>query len=346
MAKSKSSNISLSLLKKKFSSKNLPACFIINTTERSLLDELIGIAGKNFIGDKYNPAEHTKIFFTDDKNTEAVLSECSNVSFFVEKKIVHLKVVRKAGYRGFTKQENESLANYIKTNNPDSLLIISDNSDEFKSAQYSDLENAGAEVYSINSLSSEDFFEWVKDSFSDYEINEEDIKYFCAFLNSSVDQAKEEVEKLRTYCLDSKKISRGDINICIGVSHDFSEFDFVKAVLTNDSGKAFGIFKSISVKKDFAVYATYLLSTAFIAVAKIKAASISSMNPFEMKVALKIWNDSEKYISLYKNAAIEMNELKLKNAFDYIYEVELKLKSGDPDKELLISKLINDLVKI
>ena len=41
-----------------------------------------------------------------------------------------------------------------------------------------------------------------------------------------------------------------------------------------------------------------------------------------------------------------MNELKLKNAFDYIYEVELKLKSGDPDKELLISKLINDLVKL
>lgn len=346
MAKSKSAKISIGLLRNKFSSKNLPACFVINTTERSLLDELVNLAGKSFIGDAFNPVEHIKTFFSDDKNTEAVLSECSNISFFVERKIVLFKIVRKPGYRGFTKQENESFSNYIKTNNPDSLLIIADSSEEFKSTQFSELENAGAEVYSITSLSSEDLFEWVKGSFDGFEIAEEDIKYFCSFLNLSVDQAKEEVEKLKTYCLDTKKISRGDVNICIGVSRDFSEFEFLKAVLTKNTGEAFGIFKSISLKKDFAIYATYLLSAAFIAIAKVKSPSASNLNPFELRMALKVWSEPEKFISLYKNAANEMNELKLKNAFDYIYEVELKLKSGDPDKELLISKLINDLVKL
>lgn len=346
MAKSKSANISIGLLRKKFSSKTLPPCFVINSTEKSLMDELLELAGKSFIGDAYNPDEHVKTFFTDDKNTEVVLSECSNISFFVERKIILLKIVRKPGYRGFTKQENESFSNYIKTNNPDSLLIIADSNEEFKNSQYSDLQDAGAEVYSITSLSSEDVFEWVKGSFGDYEILEEDIKYFCSFLNLSIDQAKEEVEKIKTFCLDTKKITRGDINICIGVSKDFSEFDFVKSVLTKNFGASYNIFKSISLKKDFAIYATYLLSSAFIAIAKIKSPSASNMNPFELRMALKIWSDTDRFISLYKNAANELNELKLKNAIDYIYNAELKLKSGDPDKELLISKLINDLVKL
>ncbi|KXK03814.1 MAG: hypothetical protein UZ04_CHB001001238 [Chlorobi bacterium OLB4] len=52
------------------------------------------------------------------------------------------------------------------------------------------------------------------------------------------------------------------------------------------------------------------------------------------------------YAHSIKKKASELNELKLKNAFDYIYSVELKLKSSESNKDLLISKLIIDLVNL
>ncbi|KAA0208226.1 DNA polymerase III subunit delta [Ignavibacteria bacterium CHB1] len=346
MSKSKTVNIAFNILKKKLSTDKLAPCIIINSTQKPLIEELIAVIGKSFIGNYFNFTEHVKTFFTDDKNSEAVLSECANASFFIEKKIVLLKVVKKPGYRGFTKQENESFSNYIRTANPDNILLIADYSDEFKVAQYADLEKAGAEIFSIKQFNETEFANWVRDNFTSYEIGDDELNYFCSFLNLSVDQAREEIEKLKIYCSNRKKITLDDIKVCIGISKDYSEFDFINAVLNKNADRALNVFRSISNKKDFATYSAYLLSSAYIAISKLKDPGISKLNPYQLRVELKIWNDFEKLCSLYKKKASELNELKLKNAFDYIYSVELKLKSSESNKDLLISKLIIDLVNL
>ena len=324
----------------------VPSNLFLVISEKILSDELIRLAGEKFIGEDYNPKEHLNTFFTDDNSLNAVLNECSNADFFSTKKLVVLKVVRKAGYRGFSEDERKALLNYYKSPNPDIVFIIIDSAPEGRQPAYAKLENTNLEIAEISSFSEPDYLKWVKSKFGDYKVEDSVILHFIQLLNMSFDEIAQEIEKLKTFCLDKKEVTLDDVNLCIGFSRDFNENQFIAAVLSRDANNALKIYNSLILKKDVEIYLLILLNSAFIALTKLFDPSIRKYNGWELKQKLRIWSDFDRILPVYKKYVGEINELKLKCAFNYIYTSEKALKSSNIDRKTVFTRLITNLTSL
>lgn len=86
MAK-KNNQYSISYLNliKQLSKGPIPNNILLFTQEKILLDEITSLIANKFIGEKFSKNNiHT--FYSDDKDAEGVLNECSNLSLFSERK--------------------------------------------------------------------------------------------------------------------------------------------------------------------------------------------------------------------------------------------------------------------
>ena len=311
-----------------------------------LLDELIRTIGKKFIGDGYDPKQYLISFFTDESDIGSVINECANTGMFSDKKIVLLRVVRKPGYRGFNEDEAKAMTAYFKSPNPDVIFIIIDNSPDAKSTLYDKIKDPHLEIIALGDLNEAEFLKWVKHKFGDYKIDDDTIMHLIQLLNMSVDDISQEIEKLKTYALESKEITKDDVNMCIGFSRDFNENDFIYAVLQRDAGSALKIYNSLILKRDVEIFLLILLNSAFTALSKMFDSKIGNFSGWDLKMKLKIWNDFDKMFPVYKKYRGEINELKIKQAFGYIGESEKALKSSGKDKKTVFTQLITNLVNL
>ena len=71
-------NINFETLKKKLSGKQIPSNILLFVPEKILFEEILDIAGKSFIGKEYSAKTHLKLYYSDDKNIEDVINDCSN----------------------------------------------------------------------------------------------------------------------------------------------------------------------------------------------------------------------------------------------------------------------------
>ncbi len=76
------------------------------------------------------------------------------------------------------------------------------------------------------------------------------IKEKVDAFSKEIEQINSEIEKLKIYCYESREINKNDINMCVGFSRDFDEFDLLEAVLTNNYKKAIQIYNKINLKED------------------------------------------------------------------------------------------------
>ena len=214
-------------LLKKLNKGNIPNNILLFTNEKILLDEIISLIAKRFLGSEPDK-DNVKTFFSDDKNIEGVMSECSNFSFFTSKKIILLKVLKRAGTKGgFTNQERQTLINYFQDSNPDIIFLLVVIDREFNFEAYSGFLSNNLTTYIIPSGTEKEFINWVKIKFEDYKIDEKAIYHLLQFLNPSYDEINSEIEKLKTYCLEKREVTVDDINMCVGFSRDFDENDFI-----------------------------------------------------------------------------------------------------------------------
>jgi DNA polymerase III subunit delta len=324
----------------------IPPSMLLFIKDKILLDELIRTIAKKFIGDDYNPKQHLISFFTDESDTGIVLNECCNTGMFSDKKIVLLRVIRKPGYRGFNEDEAKALTAYFKNPNPDVKFIIIDNSPEAKSMMYDKIKDPHLEIIALGDLSETEFVKWVKHKFGDYKIDDDSVMHLIQLLNMSVDEISQEIEKLKTYALDSKEITKDDINLCIGFSRDFNENDFIYSVLQRDANSALKIYNNLILKRDVEIFLLFLLNSVFTALSKMFDPKIGNYSGWDLRMKLKIWNEFDKMFPVYKKYRGEINELKLKQAFGYIEESEKALKSSGKDKKTVFTRLITNLVNL
>ncbi len=333
-------------LLKKLNKEEIPNNILLFTNEKILLDEITSIIAKRFLSGKVTN-DNIRTFYSDEKNIEGVLNECSNLSFFSEKKIIILKVLKRAGTKGgFTNAERQSLIAYISNFNPDIVFILNVIDKEFNFEHYKDFLNDNLSVFILDSSSINDISNWVKIRFDDYKISEETILHFLQFLNPSYDEINSEIEKLKTYALDKKEISNDDVNLCIGFSRDFDETDFLEAVLTGNYESSIRIYDKLSLKEEVEVFLVSMLSLFVISASKMMDPQIEKLGKWELIRELKLWGDSDRKLRILKEFKSKINELKLKQAFDYIYNADKAIKSTGLNKKGIITDLIYNLTKI
>jgi len=355
MAKSKNDGNKYAVSYKSFRSKvlkSLPPAMLLFLSEKVLIKEIISDLSSAFIGKNFNPKVNLQTFFSDETSIEVVINECSNLSFLSEKKIIIYRIVKKTGSRGMPKEAKEGFLNYLKNPNPDILLILLNADKEFTFSNFEDFENTGIQIYVITADSQQGLIEWCRDQLKGYEVEEEAIIHLLQFVNPSYDEISTEIDKLKTFCMDSAKITINDVNLCVGMTKDFTENNLFEAILNRNFEKAIEIYDNMSAKqttssKEVELRFVAYMNNLFINIHKLQDPILKNMTEgFNLYKELKLWKEGPKMYNLYKNYMSDVNELKIQMAFDYIYQTDKTLKFTEKDKRLVINNLIHNLVNL
>ncbi len=355
MAKAKNETIKYSTNFKTFKSKvlkSIPSAILLFLPEKVLINEIISELSTVFIGKDFNPKVNLRHFFSDETSIEEVINECSNLSFLSEKKIIIYKIVKKTGARGMPKEAKEGFLNYLKNPNPDNLLILLNTDKEFTFSNFADFENTGIQISVISTDTQSDIQEWCKDKLKGYEVDYDALLHLLQFVNPSYDEISTEIEKLKTFCFDTKKVTIDDVNLCVGMTKDFTENNLFETILNRDFEKAMAIYDNMSSKTTASSMEVELrfvayMNNLFINLHKMQDPIIKNMpEGFNLYKELKLWKDGSKMYNLYKKYMNDLNELKIQKAFDYIYETDKTLKFSEKDKRLVITNLIHNLINL
>ena len=355
MAKFKTEGNKYSVTYKAFRSKvlkSVPPAMLLFLSEKVLIKEIISDLASEFIGEKFSPRENLKTFFSDETSIEEVINECSNLSFLSDKKIIIYRIVKKTGTRGIQKDAKAGFINYLKNPNPDNLLILLNAEKEFTFSNFSEFENTGIQIFVVSNDTQHELLEWCRDKLKGYDVDEEALNHLLQFVNPSYDEISTEIDKLKTFCMDSEKITIKDVNLCVGMTKDFTENNLFEAILNRDFEKAIEIYDNMSAKqtdssKEVELRFVAFMNNLFINIHKLQDPILKNMTEgFDLYRALKLFNNGAKMYNLYKNYMSGVNELKIQKAFDYIYQTDKTLKFTEKDKKLVINNLIHNLINL
>jgi len=332
--------------------KEIPGILVLFLSEKILFDEFMDLLTSRFIGDTLDRENHTRIYFSDSVTTEEVINECSNFSFLSDKKIIVYRLVKKTGVRGISKEAREAFLNYARNPNADTVLIVHVPDKEYNFANFADFEIPGIKISAVKTDDLQALKAWIAGRFGGFKIEDETITHLLQFVNPSYDEVSSETEKLKTYCTGRKEITIDDINLCVGMTKDFNENNLFEAILNRDFEKAIGIYNNMSSKTAASSSEVELrfigyMNNLFIAMHKLRDSGMYGRNPdFKLFSELKLWKDGFRMIKIYKDYLSNLNELKIKQAFDYIYHSDRALKYSQQDKQLVISNLIHNLINL
>ncbi|MEO8664196.1 MAG: DNA polymerase III subunit delta [Ignavibacteria bacterium] len=356
MAKSEAKNTAVPYkeLVNNFTKDRIPNNLLIALSEKVLADDLVNIICNNFVGKNFSPSNNLFSFNAEDKNIEAVINECSNTGLFSDKKVIVLKNVHK-----LLKNAKLALLDYLKRYNPDTCLVMFTSGEklepdkiflyDLKSAVDDPKENRNTieknvKMFEVSAFSDADMIKWIREKFDDYKITEETMRHFLQFTNYGFDEMLSEIEKLKTYCFETKEITNDAVNLCNGIAKDFNEMDFIKAVIERKQDRALKIYSQISLRKDVEVYLVFLLCSAFVTINKLFDPVVSKLNGWMLKKELKLWfEDQEKFLPYYKGYRDSIPQDKMMKAFEYIFNTDKILKTSGGDRNTTMVTLINNI---
>lgn len=346
--------VSFKALKEKIWKEEIPNNILISTGEKILFDEILKIICLRFVGKEFNEKMNLISFSADEKAIENILNECSNTGLFSEKKVVVIKNVKK-----FLKNEKLAVIDYLKRPNSDTCLVMETSGEEFNPSKIflydtkdgnefavvnKNTVESNVKIYEISQLSETELIEWIKNRFEDYKISENTIKHFLQFSNYSPDEIYTEIEKLKTYCFQTREVTIDAVNLCNGIAKDFNESDFIKAVIERDNEKAYEIYNSISLKKDVEVFLVFLLNSSFIAISKLFDPAAKGMNDWDIKRTLKLWfPDQDKLIPLYKKFRDSSDTERVSKVINHIFNTDKMLKTSGGNKKNIMAELIYNI---
>lgn len=318
--------------------------YLLFLFENCLLEEVVEKLGKGFVGTEFNPQQHLKKYYSDEKEINDFLSEAGNLDFFAEKSICVYIFAKTQNFRGIKKEDRESIKKYFSSPNPDKMIIFLVNNSDINFSYFEEIINPNLDVYYILPPTESELKEWMRQQLNGYKVEEGAIEKILEYINLSYDEAKEEIEKLKTYAYKTKTINIDSVNLCVGFSKEFDEKDFIKSILKRDIVKALSIYKNLSLKPNFDLYVIGMLNRIFVNISKIMDKNFQKSTSKQRE--LQIYSDYDEMIKLYHSYMSNLNELKIKSAFDYIYKCDKMLKTSSGEKYSLMTSLIHKIATL
>lgn len=338
-------------VRKSFAEGKIPHNLYLVCSDRVISDELLDSAFTGFVGNGESKSDSMPMFSADDLKVDSLMNECMGGGLFSTRKLVIIRNPKK-----LTKPKRLALTEYLSDPNPDVCIIFI--SDEDEQPEKTVLESKDNEAkfskaarnisrIAVEPLSEEEMISWIRERFGEFEISDESVMHLLSLSNSSLGEILPEIEKLKTFCHFRKSVSVEDINLCNGISKDFSEADFLRAVFTRDISSAFAIYSKISLKKEIEVYLVFLLSQAFCAIKKLADPATGKLQGFQLQRELKLWGPVQgALLPLYIKASSKLDKDGLCRAFDLLYTADKKFKSSSAERSVIMSNLIHGLCSI
>jgi len=278
---------------------------------------------------KENIEENSVIKYSlDEDNIQDILDECNTVGLFSLKKLIIIESTSVFSSKG---KDITELNEYLDNCNNDIILVfvcILDKLDTRKKI-YKKISSIGK----IECLNKDNNYivNLIKEKLFDYSINDNDIDYFIKKVGNNINNIENELEKLINYKVDSKVITKIDIDDLCESNVDEEVFSLTDAIIKNDNNKAIFLYKLFMTKNYDVTQLIGLISSQFRFLLQVKIlydkniygdeiAKILEVHPYRVKLAIN-------------NCYYYSREM-LENYLIKLFDIDKKIKLGLVDKNI------------
>lgn len=255
---------------------------------------------------------------------ERLVEDLDTYNFLTNKKVVvghNATFLSNEKTRSVVEHNLEKLEKYIENPNSNNILIlVCDSLDKRKKVSSLLIKNATIieTITDIHSL--------IQQKLEDYQMSANTEKKLLEFCHNDFERVFQELEKLKLYKLEEKKIIEEDIDEIVMKSMDDNIFHLVDSMLTGNKNYAFTLYH------DFLLHGEQVVNIIRILSNKIRLI-------YQVKVLLQDGNSDENIskllkvhvypVKLAREASYRYSEKNLLEKLEKLANLDLEIKSGE-----------------
>ena len=318
--------------------KGSPApIYFLMGEEPYYIDRIADYIGKNVLSEE-EKGFNQMVLYGKDVSVEEVISHAKRFPMMSDYQVI---IVREAQHLSRT---IENLQAYAENPQPTTILVIcyKYKTLDRRKKLIKSLRNSGAVVFESRKMYENQVSDWIRRVLlgAGYKISHKAAALLVEYLGTDLSRIYNELEKLRGILPQGSEIDPGVIEMHIGISKDYNNFELKKAIAERDIPKATRIIKYFAEnpKDNPFVMTISLLNTFFSQL--LQYHGLQDHSPKNVASALKV---NPYFVSEYQTAARNYPMKKVSQIISVLREMDLKgkgvgapsLKQEDLLKELL-----------
>lgn len=307
--------------------------YLLYGTETYLIEkEIQDIKQKN----KFDDLDISK-YDLENNLIDEIYEDLTTVSLFSSRKLI---IIDNAFI--FNRVQQKKLDNinliedYLEKNNSDNVLIFIDRSEKIDSAKkLTKLIKKDGIIKEFNK--EKNISKAVKNMFEDYKITDSLIEYLINRVGNNLEIMHNEVEKLKTYKLDDKIITKDDIDSLISENIDIDIFKFIDDIINKNKKEALKTYQELIKINEEPVKIIALLASKF---RLMYQATTLAKKGFKEDDIANILNVHRYPVHLAIISGYKYNPKILLKYLDDLANLDIGIKTGVKDKNLSLELFI------
>jgi len=320
---------------------NLSPIYFLMGEEPYYIDKISDFIEKNVLSEE-EKGFNQMVLYGRDVTIDDIIGNAKRYPMMAEYQVVIVKEAQDLS------RTIEKLVDYAKQPQPSTVLVINYKykSIDKRKALYKTLQKAGV-VYESNKLYENQVADWIRRTLSgqNYTIAPKAAQMLVEFLGNDLSKISNELDKLKIILPAGTQITPEHIEVNIGISKDYNNFELRKAIGERDTAKAFRIVHYFAENpKDNPMVVTVSLLFSFFS-QLLHFHGLHDKSPRNVASSLKI---NPYFVNEYIQAAHNYPMKKVSSVVSTLRDFDLKSKGvganalpqGDLLKEMLV-KIMN-----
>ncbi|MCC6635686.1 MAG: DNA polymerase III subunit delta [Chitinophagaceae bacterium] len=210
--------------------------YFLDGEEPYFIDKIINYAETKIINEN-ETAFNLSIFYGRDSNWADIVNACKRYPMFADKQVVIIKEAQHL-------KEIDKLENYIIHPLPSTILVIAYKDKKLDArTKFAKTIKEKAEIFTSKKLNDNEVINWASKIIEDYnlKISQSALHLLVEHIGNNLVRIANEIEKLSITLRNDKTITEDAIELYIGISKDYNEFELQKVIGRKDFTKAMRI---------------------------------------------------------------------------------------------------------
>ncbi|MDY4561742.1 MAG: DNA polymerase III subunit delta [Peptostreptococcus porci] len=273
---------------------------------------------------------------------ESIVTSIETLPFMSEYRVIIVRDAEIFKSKKAISKDDENILTKVLSNMPNTtILLFTVYGDIDKRKSISKVFEKNGVVCDVKKLDDVSLLSWCKDEFSkrSVEITNSDLAYFIEISGyrdknseNTLSDLKNEIDKLTSYALDTKKIDKASINLLINDKVENDIFLLIDMISSKNSKRAMSVLDDMIDSGESMLSILAMLSRQFNQILQIKSLVEKKMPVTVISENLKInkyvLNKLVRYASNFDNETIF-------NILNYLSESDYKIKTGLMDDKLV-----------
>lgn len=277
-----------------------------------------------------------------ENQLEDVVNEAISAPFFGERRLIFASnpIFLTGEKNQGIEQHPEILSDYINAPMNSSILVIFANYEKLDSRKKIVKElNKKVEVVDTGKINANQVEGYIKAMIANegYNIDNDALNLLIQKTNANFSAIESHLEKIFLYCLDTKKIDLNAVDKLVPNSMDDNVFDLVNAILNKKTGLAEELYQQMLLQKIEPIALNGLILSQLRLLIQINILSAKGLTQATIAQTLKVHPFRVKMAtSQAKKFTLDI----LHDMYQYIVDIDYKMKTGSDNKEMLFDLFI------